>query len=268
MPEATNNDQRIYYEDTGQGTPIVLGHSFLCSGDMWRGQVHGLQDRYRLVNVDFRGHGQSGAARRPFSLYDAVDDVVAVLDQSGIDRAVWCGLSIGGMVALRAALSVPERVAGLIVMDSDAGKERVARIIRYRLMALATKRVGVRPFLNEVEKLMFGETTRQSNQELVMEWRDRFAQVDVPSTITCLDALIKRDSIVERLPEIHVPTLVLVGKEDQSLPVPISRRIHDGLPASEYFEIPGAGHLSALEQPNVVNDTIVQFMDRHFPAGT
>jgi pimeloyl-ACP methyl ester carboxylesterase len=102
----------------------------------------------------------------------------------------------------------------------------------------------------------------------VMEWRDRFAQVDVPSTITCLDALIKRDSIVERLPEIHVPTLVLVGKEDQSLPVPISRRIHDGLPASEYFEIPGAGHLSALEQPNVVNDTIVQFMDRHFPAGT
>jgi len=268
MPETNLNDLRIYYEESGRGTPIVLGHSFLCSGEMWREQVRGLKENYRLVNVDFRGHGRSGASQRPFTLYDAVGDVVGVLDQLGIDRAVWCGLSIGGMVALRAALSVPERVSGLIIMDADAGRERVSRKIRYALLAFAAKRVGVKPFMNEVERLMFGEATRQNNQELVTEWRDRFAEVDVPSAITCLDALVKRDSILERLPEIGVPSLVAVGKEDKSLPTPISRRIHDGLPSSEYVEIAEAGHLSALEQPHRVNDTIIRFMDRYFPAAS
>ena len=118
-----NQGLPIFFEDVGEGPPIVLGHSFLCSGKMWREQVPVLATHYRALNLDFRGHGRSGEVTESFTLYDAVADVVAVLDELGIEKAVWCGLSIGGMVALRAALTCPERVDRLILLDTDAGSE-------------------------------------------------------------------------------------------------------------------------------------------------
>lgn len=255
-------DQAIFYEDMGSGTPVVFGHSFLCTGDMWRGQIDALQDSYRLINPDFRGHGQSAPVRRPFSLYDAVDDVVGVLDELGIERAVWCGLSIGGMVALRAALTVPDRVSALVIMDSDAGSERLLRKLKYGLMGFGTRTVGTKPFLPAICKMMFGATTRREQPALVDEWRRVFDDIDVPSALQGLDALVKRDSIIERLPEIAVPSLVVVGREDASLPPAVSRRIHDGLPNSQFVEIEGAGHLSALEQPGQVNDVLARFLQQ------
>ena len=263
MPETTDKHPRIHFEDSGSGIPVVLGHSFLCSGAMWREQVRGLEDRCRLVNVDFRGHGRSGPALEPFSLYDAVDDVVRVLDRLGIEKAVWCGLSIGGMVAMRAALAAPERVSGLVIMDSDAGREKWLRRLRYRLMAAAVRRVGVRPLLKPVSKMMFGKTTLSAKRDLVDEWCGRFETVDVPSMLTCLDALIRRDSVLGRLPGVGVPSLVIVGSEDLSLPARRSLRIHGALPDSEFVEVPEAGHLSALEQPALVNAAIARFLEQH-----
>lgn len=260
MAIAKLRDQQIFYEDIGSGTPIVFGHSFLCTGDMWRGQIRALQDSYRLINPDFRGHGQSAPVRRPFSLYDAVDDVVSVLDELGIERAVWCGLSIGGMVALRAALTVPDRVSALVIMDSDAGSERTLPKLKYRLMGIGTRAFGTKPFLSPICKMMFGATTRQRNPTLVNEWRSLFADFDVPSALHGVDALLNRDSVLARLPEISVPSLVVVGREDTSLPPSVSRQIHEGLPDSEFVEIEGAGHLSALEQPDQVNDVLEKFL--------
>ena len=115
MAVVHNQGVEIFFEDSGAGPPIVLGHSFLCSGQMWRKQVPALSARFRVINPDLRGHGRSAHVTRPFSLYDAMSDVMLVLDQLSIERAVWCGLSIGGMVALRAALTHPERVGGLIL---------------------------------------------------------------------------------------------------------------------------------------------------------
>ncbi len=256
----TTENPSIYFEDIGDGLPIVLGHSFLCNGAMWAGQVNGLADRYRLINLDFRGHGRSGPADRLFTLHDAVDDVIGVLDQLGIEKAVWCGLSIGGMVALRAAVSRPDRVDKLIIMDSDAGAERLGRRIRYRLMGFAAQRVGTGPFLNEISRLMFGASTRRDKPELVEEWRGIFARVDIPSTIMCLNSLINRDSMLELLQAVDIPSLIMVGDEDVSLPPVVSMKIHNVLPNSKYVEIPKAGHLSALEQPEFVNKAIAGFL--------
>lgn len=249
-----------FFEDTGSGTPIVFGHSFLCNGDMWRGQVRALGEKYRLINIDFRGHGRSDPVSEPFTLYDAVDDVIGVLDELGIERAVWCGLSIGGMVAVRAALTVPERVSGLVIMDSHAGKERMFHKLKYRLMAVGVRSLGTGPFLSPICKMMFGATTRRENSALVKEWRNIFADMDVPSALHGLEALVRRDSVIARLPEISAPSLVVVGQEDISLPPIFSRQIHDGSPDSQYVEIPGAGHLSALERPAPVNEALEVFL--------
>lgn len=260
MAIAEHQGQHIFFDDVGCGSPVVLGHSFLCTGEMWREQIRVLANRYRFINPDLRGHGRSGPAYRPFSLYDAVEDVIAVLDLLRIERAVWCGLSIGGMVAIRAALTHPDRVAALILLDSDASSETPLRKLKYRAMSVGARSIGIRPFLSSITRLMFGSTTRRQNRELVRQWRGVFAAVDVLSALKCLDALMYRDSVLPRLPEIGVPSLVMVGEEDRSLPPALSRRIHEGLPDSTLRVVRRAGHLSALEQPTQVNDAIAGFL--------
>lgn len=260
MNSVQNQGLPISFEAIGSGPPIVLGHSFLCSGKMWREQVPALAETHRVLNLDLRGHGRSGEVAQPFSLYDAVSDVVAVLDELGIEKAVWCGLSIGGMVALRAALTCPDRVGGLILLDTDAGREAPLRKLRNNLMGLGTRLLGVGPFLSPIARFMFGATTRQQNPTLVSEWKREFAAVHIPSVLRGLDALMRRDSLLARLPRIHVPSLVLVGEEDRSLPPSLSRRIHDRLPDSRFVQIAAAGHLSALEQPAPVNEAILDFL--------
>lgn len=263
MTVVDNRGVEIFFEDTGAGLPVVLGHSFLCSGRMWREQVPVLAAQYRVINPDFRGHGRSGRVADPFSLYDAVSDVIAVLDKLAIERAIWCGLSIGGMVALRAALSRHDRVAGLILLDTDAGRETAPRKLKYHAMGAGVRVVGLHPFLPSIARLMFGATTRRENRALIDEWKKECAAIHVPSALRCLDALMQRDSVLGRLREIGVPALVLVGEEDRSLPVAFSRRIHDRLPHSTLGVISTAGHLSPLERPAQVTDAILKFLATH-----
>jgi 3-oxoadipate enol-lactonase len=266
VPTIERRGISIHYTDAGRtGTgsvPIVLGHSFLCSGDMWREQLEPLARRGRVINVDFRGHGRSGHATAPYDLYDALADVVGVLDRLSIERAVWAGLSMGGMVALRAALEVPTRVAGLIVLDSDAGAEGTAKRLRYRALGLTARLFGLRPVLPAVLRQMFGRTTLATRRELVAEYRERFARVHVPSVWHGLGAIAGRDSITPALALIDVPTLVIVGEEDAALPPERSRVIAAGVRNAELLVVPGAGHLACLERPEVVTEAMCAFLDR------
>ena len=263
MPTVEHQGIPIHFDELGSGPAVVLGHSFLCSGEMWAPQVPGLAEVRRVVNVDCRGHGRSGRVERPFDLYDLVDEVAAVLDHLGIERAVWAGLSIGGMVALRAALTVPERVSGLILLDSHAGAERLWKKLRYRALGWGVRLVGVRPFLPAVLPLMFGSTTLTENRELTETWREKLAANHVPSLLHGLEALVRRDSVVARLREIRIPSLVIVGEEDRSLPVADSVEIHAGLSDSRLAVIPKAGHLSTLEQPAAVSEAMLGFLLEH-----
>jgi 3-oxoadipate enol-lactonase len=251
---------RIFYEDAGSGLCVVLGHSFLCSGEMWAPQVAPLAERFRVVNVDFRGHGRSGPAKEPFSLEDMVDDVVAVLDALGVERAVWAGLSIGGMVALRAALRLPERVSGLILADTTARAESAGKRMQYHALGLVARVGGFRPVLPFVLPLMFGGTTRRTRPDLVREWSARFAAAHVPSTLAALGALLGRRSLLPRLGEIRSPCLVIVGEEDAALPPFHSREIVEAVPGARLVTIPEAGHLTSLEQPEAVTQAMQGFL--------
>jgi pimeloyl-ACP methyl ester carboxylesterase len=261
MPSIDRQGVSIHYDDVGSGPAVVLGHSFLCSGEMWGPQIDPMSARYRVINADARGHGRSCLLSQDFDLYDMVEDVVAVLDDAGVNRAVWAGLSIGGMVAMRAALTVPDRVAGLILLDTHAGSENAYKKFKYRAMGIGVRAMGVGPFVGEVTKLMFGATTRARNKELVSDWSKRFAAVDVPSTLHVLGALVRRDSVLSRLEEVDVPVLVLVGSEDVSLPPALSREIADTMPNARLEVIDGAGHLSTLEQPEAVSAAMLGFLD-------
>lgn len=262
MPEIERGGTRLYFADHGEGPCVVLGHSYLCSGEMWAHQIPALAPAHRVVNLDLRGHGRSGPLTAPCTLYDLVDDALAVLDHLGVERAVWCGLSVGGMVALRAALVAPERVAALVLCDTHAGTESPWRRVKYRLMAWTVRLFGIPPLLGSVAGLMFGRTTLREQPGLVAEWKGRFAAVHVPSILRFLDTLVGRDSLLSRLGEIRAPALVLVGAEDRSLPRPCSEEIRRGLADAELVVVEKAGHLSALEQPAAFNAALSGFLAR------
>jgi len=262
MPFIEHRDQRIFYEETGSGPAVLLGHSFFCSGEMWRYQVPALAESHRVINPDYRGHGRSSPLREDLDVYDLVEDSVALLDRLGVEQAVWAGLSVGGMTAMRAALEFPERVRTLILLDTDADAERSWVKWKSRPMGAGTRLVGLRPFLPAVVKGMFGPTTCRENRELVEEWRARFAAADPESMRRFLEMLMRRDSLVARLSEIEVPSLVIFGSEDRSLPARLSKKIDAGLPDSKLVEIPHAGHLCTLEQPEAVTAALLDFLER------
>jgi pimeloyl-ACP methyl ester carboxylesterase len=261
MPTIDRNGVPIYFEDVGAGPPVVMGHSILCSGEMWMYQVPRLAERYRVVNLDQRGHGRSVPATGPYDLLDMVEDALAVLDHLEIERATWAGLSMGGMVAMHAALSAPQRVKGLILLDTHAGAETAYKKLKYRAMSVGTKAFGIRPFFSAVIPLLFGRTTRAENPALIEDWKERFASMDVPSVTRAVSVLVQRPSIVDKLAGVSVPSLVIVGEEDVSLPPPISREIANVLPYASLVVILKAGHLSALEKPDEVTEAMLQFLD-------
>lgn len=261
MPNIERNGLQIHYEDLGEGRPLVLLHGFLFSSAMWAPQVEALRDRFRIITVDFRGHGQSSPISDSFTLYDLVSDVVAVLSECGVSRAVWIGLSMGGMVGLRAAITVPEAVEGLVVLDSDAGTEDTMTQLRYRAMSFGARFLGLRPFLPAVSRLIFGRTTHREREGLVREWKPRILANDVTSIRTTLEALLRRDSLVPLLKEIDVPTLVIAGEEDRTLSVERSRQIAAGIAGAEIEIIPKAGHLSSLEVPETANQLLKEFLE-------
>ncbi|MEM9555477.1 MAG: alpha/beta fold hydrolase [Acidobacteriota bacterium] len=263
--QTQNGPLEIYYEAHGErGAPVViLGHSFLCSGEMWREQVPVLARRYRVLNVDFRGHGRSGQVTAPFRIVDLADDLAAVLDAEDVDTAVWGGLSIGGMTAMRAALRHASRVNALLILDSHAGVDPAWKRIKYRALALGGRLIGLRPFVPAITPLMFGVTTRRERPELVREWEARFAGLHMPSIWHGVGALNRRRSRTEQLPGIQVPALVLVGTEDLALPPRYSEELARALPRAELVTVPQAGHLAALEQPEVVTTALEDFLERH-----
>ena len=260
MPYLEHSGKRTYFEETGAGPAVVLGHSFLCSTEMWCNQIAPLSEYSRIINIDYRGHGKSDPARERFSLYDLLDDTLAILDHLKIKQAVWAGLSTGGMVALRAAITHPQRVRGLIVLDADAGKERALVALKYRAMVAVARIVGIGPFVPLVLSLMFGRTTLRESKSLVEQWRPKLMEPDLATISNWVGALVERDSLVSRLSAIEAPALVIVGAEDRSLPPRLSRQMHRGLANSELLVVEKAGHLSALEQPEVINQAMRDFM--------
>lgn len=268
MPSIEHAGRSIHYDDIGDGPVLVLGHSFLCSGEMWVPQVAALSSRYRVINVDLPGHGRSEPATRPFSLEDLAGHVIALLDHLRIERVVWAGLSIGGMVALRGALARPDRVDGLVLLDTTAGDEAFVSKMKFRMMGLMARLFGIGPLMPSIVPLMFGPTSRKDQTDLVQAWRSRIAATDIPSLLLTLDALMSRESLLPQLPTVNVPALVMVGEEDAALPPDHSRAIAAHLPQATLDIVPNAGHLTTLEQPDVVNEAMAAFLAKVYPPPT
>jgi 3-oxoadipate enol-lactonase len=264
MPELKRaGTQIIHYEVSGEGPAILMLHGFLCDSGLFFHQTKALlMAGYKVIAIDLRGHGLSGACLAPFTLYDLVEDAIAVLDAEAVPEAVWLGLSMGGFVAMRAALRKPGRVRALVLLDTEAGGQTARKKVQDLALKFALKTLGPRVAVPAILAGMLGKTTMTSQPALVEEYRQKFLAMRVGSICLSIDAVTRRDDLIARLGDLLQPTLVLVGEEDRPLPVEVARLISNGIPGATLEVIECAGHLSAIERPMAVNDSILAFLKR------
>jgi pimeloyl-ACP methyl ester carboxylesterase len=257
MPIAEVNGQRIYYEDTGgSGPPVIFSHGLFMDHEMFAPQVDALRDRYRCITWDERGHGETGDATGPFTYWDSADDAVALLDSLGCSRAVFAGMSQGGFLSLRAALSHPAAVRALILIDTQAGVEDPERMPYYRALLDRWLSDGVdQETLDIIAGLILGQ-----DYDATPAWQDKWRQISNDNLLAVFTTLTSREEIYDRVGDIDVPALVIHGSDDASIPLEIGQRLADGLPNAEMVVVPGAGHAANLTHPGLVNPAIERFL--------
>jgi 3-oxoadipate enol-lactonase len=251
------NGVEVAYDDTGgDGPPVVLAHGFLMDRTMFGPQVEVLRPHHRVITWDSRGHGDTAYDGQPFSYWDLASDCLALMDHLGIDRAVVGGMSQGGFVSLRVALTSPARVRGLILLDTQAGTEDPEVVPLYQAMLDEWVTVGPSEEIAEVVAgLIIGEPTL--SEEWVPRWRARpHGSIAMPGR-----ALITRDDITDRLGEIEPPALVVHGTADVSITMDKAKRLAGGLPHCDgVVAVEGGTHSANLTHPGPVNDAIVAFL--------
>jgi len=248
MPYLDRGDVRLYYEDSGAGTPVLLTHGFGASTGMWRGQVEEFQDRYRLIPWDMRGHGRTecpdGSTYYSQALTD--DDMAALLDHLKIDQAVIGGHSLGGFMSLSFNVAHPDRVKALVLQGCGPGyrrdEPRLAWNERTERRARTLEEGGLAALGGGAE---VGESVQSSAKGLAQAARGILSQVD--------------SRVMDSLKAISVPTLVICGDNDKPF-VDGARYMGDRIPGAVYVEVPGAGHGVNVEQPGAVNTAMAAFL--------
>ncbi|MGZ4683979.1 MAG: alpha/beta fold hydrolase [Acidimicrobiales bacterium] len=257
MATAAVNGARIAYDDTGgDGPPVVLAHGFLMDRSMFAPQVEALAPSHRVITWDERGFGETEYDGEPFTYWDGASDCLGLLDHLDIRRAVIGGMSQGGFIALRVALMAPERVRGLILLDSQAGTEDPEVAPLYQGMIDDWVANGPSTDLTTATaSIILG------HPELDAAWTERWVNRPQAALRQPGTTLLTRDSIWDRLGEISAPALVVHGTADAAIGMDKAERLASGLSGCDGVVcIEGGTHAANLTHPDDVNAAVLAFL--------
>jgi 3-oxoadipate enol-lactonase len=256
------NGIETYYEIHGkEGAPwLAFSHSLACSLRMWDGQIAALEDRFRILAYDTRGHGQSAAPTGAYTLEALADDLRALLGHLDIQRLHFVGLSMGGMIGQTFALKYPGLFSSLTLADTTSRyPAEAAPLWQERIRTAETQ--GMQPLVQPTLERWFTEPFRQNHADEVKKIATAIASTPVAGYAGCCHA-IPKINVTARLKEIKCPVLVLCGDKDPGTPPAMAREIHEHAPGSKLIMIPDAAHLSNLEQPAAFNQALQDFLVR------
>jgi len=248
--------------ERGDGPPVVFSHGTLMDWTMFEPQLDALSGRYRTLAYNHRARTEH--CFRPYDLDDLVNDCRAFLDGKGIDSCVLTGMSMGGFMALRFALAHPERLDGLVLIDSMAQPHPENDQEQYGEMIDVARDAGEIPghLIDAVASLLFGRTSIEERTDLVERWEDRWATYPGEAVYHETKSWLHRPGVEDRLGEIDVPVLILHGEEDISLEPEMAEPMVDRLPDARMEIVPEAGHSSNLENPAAASEAIRSFLER------
>jgi len=258
------NGNEVYYIDVGarDGLPVVLIHGFPFSHEMWEPQIEVLQNQFRVIAYDLRGHGKSGVGDGQYMLEFFVDDLFGLLDHLKIANAVICGLSMGGYIALRAEERNPERILALVLADTQAKADSNETKLKRASSIKSVKTAGVNAYAESFVKAAFTAESIANDTDAVENVRRIIRSSTSVGLCGALLALASRTDTTEALTKIKIPTLILVGEQDTLTPPSVSGEMHDRIPNSEIHTLQNAAHMSNLERPEEFNKHLMAFLSK------
>jgi pimeloyl-ACP methyl ester carboxylesterase len=256
MPTIDRSGVKIHYEVHGDGPVLILTHGYSSTSAMWQGQIAALSKQHKLVLWDMRGHGQSDYPEDPAAYSEAltVGDIAALLDAVGAKTAIVGGLSLGGYMSLAFYRAHPERVSALLIIDTGPGFKKDDAREAWNKRALDTAKRFDREGL-----AVLNSATRE---RAIASHRDATGLARAARGM-----LTQRDArVIEVLPEIKVPSLVVVGADDTPF-LAASDYMAAKIPGAKKVVIPSAGHAVNIDQPQAFIDAVLPFLDS-LPRGT
>jgi 3-oxoadipate enol-lactonase len=254
------NGIEINYEIEGSGPVVSMSHSLACNLSMWDEQARALRERYRVLRFDTRGHGGTSAPAGAYSLDQMAEDFRALLDGLGVAQTHFVGLSMGGMIGQVFALKYPAMVQSLVLCDTASRYPAAAASVwADRIRTVETK--GMEPLVAPTLERWFTAPFRARRPDLMARIGAMIRATPAAGYVGCCHA-IPKINVTDRLAEIHVPALVVVGEEDAGTPVEMARDIQAALPGAELAILRAASHLSNLEQPEEFTRVMATFLDK------
>lgn len=250
MPKIDRNGVKIHYEVYGDGPALILTHGYSSTSAMWEGQIEALSKHHKLVLWDMRGHGKSDYPADPNAYSEAltIGDIAALLDQIGTRRAIVGGLSLGGYMSLAFYRTHPERVAALLIIDTGPGFKKDEARAAWNKRAHETAERFERDGLSVLKSLSRerSSVTHRDATGLALAARGMLTQRDA--------------SVMEVLPEIAVPSLIVVGADDTPF-LAASDYMAAKIPGAKKVVIPSAGHAVNIDQPQAFIDAVLPFLE-------
>ncbi|MEF8851929.1 MAG: alpha/beta hydrolase [Haloarculaceae archaeon] len=247
-------------DDHGEGPPLVCAHGTLMDRTMFAPQARALSDDYRVVAYDSRA--RTDRWRGPYDLDDLVEDCRTLLDALDIETCVLAGMSMGGFVAARFALAYPDRLDGVVFVDSMAEAYTEEERAEYGELAEGVRGADRMPM--EVAELsadlMFSERAHEEQADLVERWTNRWHTYPGDAVAAEIESWRTEAGVLDELSELDLPALAVHGEDDQSIPPERARRTVEALDG-RMETVPGAGHPSNLERPGAVNGVLREFLD-------
>lgn len=247
--------------DQGRGVPLLLVHGFPLDHSMWSGQIEELSDSCRIIAPDLRGFGQSDVTDSTVTMAQLADDLAALLDGLEINEpVVFCGLSMGGYVGWEFFIRHRDRLRSLVLCDTRAMCDTPEVAQGRRDTAAKVLAEGPQILVDGMVPKLFSEATIVNRPELVEQTRQVMMNTAPQGIAAAARGMAERIDATALLPNIDCPTLVVVGEEDAISTVEEMRSFAETIPDARLVKIAGAGHMSPIENPEVVNNAIDAFV--------
>jgi pimeloyl-ACP methyl ester carboxylesterase len=259
------NGARIHYEVAGEGEPLVLVHAGIADSRMWEGQVTAFAAQYRVVRLDLRGFGKTEMVEGPFSHHE---DLRGLLDFLGVERTHLVGCSMGGGAVLDFALEYPERVGDLVLVGSAIGGFRPDfDPPREWDELVAADEAEDLERISELEVMMWVDGPARSPEDVPSPIRDLVYEMNLIALKTEEAELGEEwepePPAADRLHNIHAPTLLIVGDEDQPRVFAAADLLEKELPNQRKVVMHGTAHLPNMERPEEFNRLVLEFLRDH-----
>jgi len=256
------NGITMHYELEGpESAPVVtLSHSLATDLSMWNPQMAVLKSGYRVLRYDTRGHGGTNAPEGPYTLEQLAEDAKALLQALGIPKTHFMGISMGGMIGQILALKTPGMLRTLILCDTSSRIPEEALPVWEERIGLAQKQ-GMDALVESTMERWFTASFRAKPIPVIEEVRAMIRTTPLKGYVGCSRAIMKLN-LTERLSEIALPTLIVVGEEDPGTPVAASQAIHKQIKGSELVILKSAAHLSNIEQQDAFITVVLDFLRR------